>query len=198
MSDPEQEQIEQLLSKGLDHYAEDDVSAAIVTWNRVLELDPGNAQALDYIRNADRRSAAGSAADEPAAGAGASANQTLLREARVLMAESQWAAALELMRGGEHQDAQALDVEAMIDLARSRLFLEHRATVGDLSSVPRLKADAGALTNYNLPTDAGFLLSMVDGMTSVEDLVSLSGMDAFDTLHSLCGLLEAGIVEMSA
>jgi hypothetical protein len=37
---------------------------------------------------------------------------------------------------------------------------------------------------------------MVDGTTSVADLISVSGMDAFEALHTLSSLMEAGIVEM--
>ncbi len=203
MSGADAEQIEQLLREGLDLYAEDEVSAAIVTWNRVLELDPGNERALDYVSNADRRSTPAPPAPPAADGgvpedAGSSATELLLREARLLMGDSQWGAALELLQSACHREGHGLEVEAMIDLARTRLFLEHREAIGALASVPRLRSDAGPITRYNLPTDAGFLLSMVDGMTSVEDLVSLSGMDAFDTLHSLRGLMDAGLVEMGA
>ena len=49
---------------------------------------------------------------------------------------------------------------------------------------------------FNLPTTAGFVLSLVDGSTSVNDLMSLSGLDAFDTLRILTGLIDAGIVEI--
>ena len=48
---------------------------------------------------------------------------------------------------------------------------------------------------FNLPATAGFVLSQVDGATSVTDLVSLSGLDEFDTLRILSHLLDAGIVE---
>jgi predicted transcriptional regulator len=66
--------------------------------------------------------------------------------------------------------------------------------VGGGQTVPRLLVDLAEVTRYNLHTDAGFLLSLLDGATTVEDLVSLSGMDAFDALRILNNLIDAGIV----
>ena len=50
-----QEEIERLLRDGLDRYGVGEVSEAIETWEQVFALDANNEQALDYIRNADRR-----------------------------------------------------------------------------------------------------------------------------------------------
>jgi hypothetical protein len=51
---------------------------------------------------------------------------------------------------------------------------------------------------YNLPATAGFLLSLIDGRTCVDELLALSGMDPFDVLRGLSNLLDAGIVEAAA
>ena len=51
---------------------------------------------------------------------------------------------------------------------------------------------------FNLPANAGFLLSMIDGNTSVSDLVTLTGMDPFDALQIFHRLMDAGIVEVAA
>ncbi len=39
----------------------------------------------------------------------------------------------------------------------------------------------------------GFLLSLVDGNTTVREIVSISGMDAFDAFRIMKGLLETKI-----
>jgi hypothetical protein len=64
--------------------------------------------------------------------------------------------------------------------------------------VPRLRLGSQEILRFNLPADAGFLLSMVDGATPAADLVALSGMDPFDALRALQRLLEAGILEVAA
>ena len=45
-----QEQIEALLQRGLEFYGRNFVSEAILCWRRVLELDPREARALDYLQ----------------------------------------------------------------------------------------------------------------------------------------------------
>jgi hypothetical protein len=36
---------------------------------------------------------------------------------------------------------------------------------------------------------------MVDGVTPLSDLLSLSGMDRFEAMRSVCGMRDAGILE---
>jgi CheY-like chemotaxis protein len=45
-----QEQIEALLQRGLEFYGRSFVNEAILCWRRVLELDPREARALDYLQ----------------------------------------------------------------------------------------------------------------------------------------------------
>ena len=61
MSDAEE--IRGLLDQGLTHYGLGEVTKALGAWKRVLELEPGNTRAMEYIRfveenwapNQDRR-----------------------------------------------------------------------------------------------------------------------------------------------
>jgi hypothetical protein len=182
------EQVSQLLQKGLEFYGAGDVARAFLTWSEVLELDPGNAEALDYMRDADRRSRPRSQ-DGPA--------RSLLDDARRLLHADDAEAALELLSSAPGH--RSLEVEAMVELLRAHLYGRYRAELGDLSVVPRLKAgSASALQGRNLPPTAGFLLSMVDGMTPLSDLISVSGMDRFEALRSVFRMHGAGILELSA
>lgn len=83
-------------------------------------------------------------------------------------------------------------------MLRSHLFAGYRKRIGALESVPELRADAATITRFNLPSDAGFVLSLVDGATSVADMLSVSGLDPFDTLRILEGLLQVEILSMRA
>ena len=118
---------------------------------------------------------------------------------RDLLREDRVAAAYEMIAAC-HPVGSTPDLawEATVDLARSRRYAELRTRLGSLSSVPRLQASDADLRGYNLPPNAGFLVSMVDGMTRLSDLISVSGMDAFDVLHTLEGLVNAGLVEFDS
>jgi len=192
MAETAEQKIQRLLREGLDHYGVDEISAAILTWQQVLELDPGNAEAMDYIRAADRRSRP----RPEKGGRKAGVRGALVKEAQVLMRRDDFASAFDLLAGAAGPETGGIEYQAVLDLARSRLYERYCERVGDLARVPRLCGEPAALTRYNLPPDAGFVLSMIDGQTSLDDLVALSGMDSFDALHTLNGLLDAGLVEM--
>lgn len=193
MAETAEERVARLLEEGLERYGDGDISAAMVAWEAVLALDPGNAEAQDYIRTADRRSVP--RPRKP--GAGRAVAEPLEKEARELLAAGHPEAALELLRSASDAMPQAVALQGLLDLLRVDLLRLHRRAVGDLSATPRTRGDPSDLTRFNLPADAGFLLSMVDGQTPIADLVSLSGMDEFEALRLLVGLREAGIVEIA-
>lgn len=184
----DEERISRMLQTGLEHYGAGDVARAFLTWREVLDLDPGNAEALDYMRDADRRTRPRS---------GDAARGTLVEEARRLLHAGSAEEALELLTSAPGN--RSLEAEAMIELLRAHLYGHFRAELGDLSRVPRVKAGGAAgLQGRNLPPSAGFLLSMVDDMTPLGDLLLVSGMDRFEALRSVCRMREAGILEFAA
>lgn len=192
MAESRPDQIARLLQEGLNHYGEDRVGEAILAWRGVLTLAPENAEALDYIQSADRRTS-----PRPEDGdRGVSALQAVVAEAREMGARKEYESALELLLGAADSNLINLELDASIELVRSRLLKQYRESVGDLESVPVLGKDPMELTEFNLPPDVGFILSMVDGATSVTDLISLSGMDVFDVLRTVKGLIDKEIVRM--
>jgi hypothetical protein len=92
---------------------------------------------------------------------------------------------------------QAAGVDAPAP-ATAGLLRVYRARVGSGAAVPAVRIPAQQVMQFNLPAAAGFLLSLVDGSTSVDDLMAVSGMDPFDALRALSNLLQAGIVESRA
>ena len=194
MAKTKKDKIALMLQEGLDAYGENDVPGAILAWQEVLTLDPNNADALDYIKNADRR-----AHPRPEDSGGmrvAVAQQRVVAEARRLIAAQQFEESFELLQRAAESGRFDLDVEATIELVRANLFKTYRDSVGDLKGVPTLAADRSEITKFNLPSDAGFLLSLVDGEMDLESLMTVSGMDAFDALRTTKNLIEVGIVRM--
>jgi hypothetical protein len=185
MTQNNEDRVASLLQQGLESYGTGDVARAFLLWNEVLELDPGNEEALDYMRDADRRS-------KPRGDAGGGA-VAIVEDARRLAHSENEEAALELLTS--MPSGGALEAEAMVELLRARLFRRYGSELGDLSQIPRVAGDGGDLQGRNLPPSAGFLLSMVDGMTPLSDLMSVSGMDRFEALRSIHRMHEAGILE---
>lgn len=185
------EEIARLLAEGLDHYGEDAIGKAIQSWRAVLELDKHNPEALDYIQTADRREQRKLPREEQMSDTA----RRIVHEAGVRIEGGDWEGALDLLRSLGDSEATGLEYEATIEIVRSRLLGVYAERVGDLDALPVL-CGKGDLRSYNLPRDAGFVLSLIDGDTRVADLISLSGMDAFEALRVVGHLLDAGIVEM--
>lgn len=189
-------EVARLLQEGLDAYGEDDISQAMIAWRAVMKLDPGNVEALDFLNTADRRSIP--RPDKDSGNRAAAVQLDVVAEARRLMVGGQFEESLELLQRAAEASPFSLELEATIELVRSNLFASYRKTIGDLTGVLTLAADRQEITKYNLPSDAGFLLSLVDGVTDLEDLMTVSGMDAFEALRLTKNLLDVGIVRVQA
>jgi len=90
----------------------------------------------------------------------------------------------------------AMDLESLglLELLRAHLHEDVLRRFGSPRSVPVVEMAPEDLMKFNLPAGAGFLLSRIDGVTPLEDLMAVSALDPFDTMHTLGRLLEAGIV----
>jgi hypothetical protein len=191
MAHAKEAEISALLAEGLDHYGCDEIGPAIKAWRAVLLLDPGNAEAIDYLQTADRR-------DQrrlPICDQMSDTVRHISHAAQQMITANDWEGALDLLYSAD-SERTGIEFEAMIEIVRSRLLRSYTERVGDLSSVPALRAASANLTSFNLPPDAGFMLSLIDGTTRLSDLISLSGMDAFAALRIVGNLLDAEIVEM--
>jgi hypothetical protein len=65
-----------------------------------------------------------------------------------------------------------------------------------LLRVPTVIADAERICAMKLGGRAGFLLALIDGITSVESLLDLSGMPADETVTLLEDLKRRGIIAL--
>ena len=187
-----QQDTESLMREGLDHYAMGDDAKAIACWQRVLEIEPGHAEAHDYLRTATEQEP--DEAPEPEV---ATPEPTpLLATASELLQGGQPGEALEFLETLSAKDPANLAVQGRLDLLRLHLLEEFRRRLCDGIAVPRVRISSEEILKFNLPADAGFLLSSIDGITSVNDLVQVSGLDPFDVLRTCCRMLDAGIIEV--
>ncbi|MDP6979227.1 MAG: hypothetical protein QF570_11590 [Myxococcota bacterium] len=194
MSEGRFEEIAALLQEGLDAYGEDEVGRAIAAWRKVLAIDPDHTEALDFIQTADRRSVPRE--ESVPERKSERARDDAWAEARRQLAKGELEEALELLSRSIDGACFSLEREATIELVRSALYRDYLVTIGDLTGVPVVMADASELTKHNLPANAGFLLSLLDGVTDLENLVTVSGMDSFEALRTTRKLIDVGLVEM--
>ncbi|MDH3686582.1 MAG: hypothetical protein OEP95_10165 [Myxococcales bacterium] len=122
----------------------------------------------------------------------------ILAEAVALVRRGGLQEAIDLFETVGADDPDALELHAYCELARSRLVRVYRDRVGSVDRVPRLRISHDEILKFNLPAQAGFLLSLVDGATPTRSLLDLAGMDPFEGLRALSSLLDAGILEVAA
>jgi hypothetical protein len=120
--------------------------------------------------------------------------EMLLEEAQEALRGEDFESALDLFQAAARLEPDRLEIDGYVDLVRSHLLKRYRERIGDLQLVPKRLVGAGQVKLFHLAPDAGFMLSLVDGSTSFEQLVSLSGMAAFEAFRNLSALLDAGIL----
>lgn len=201
--------IQELLERGLYHYGLGEIKKALDFWREVLRREPGNETAREYLEIELGRSV------EAPAPARASES---LPEAEVIAEESERAAPAlrpEFMEGQNylHRGEAALAISAFetahrqdsgnpiywahVELARAKLIKEVIDQMGGLANVPVLKVPLTDLIGQkSFSQEEGFVLSLLSGETSLEDLVALCPLPRFLTYRTLYLLLKDGLLEV--
>jgi len=79
--------------------------------------------------------------------------------------------------------------EVLLDMYSSRIAGMHRTV--------RVVMSPDQVRWLSLDHRAGFLLSLVDGASSVDDLLDLCGMPRLEALRLICGLVDQQVIELS-
>ncbi len=103
--------------------------------------------------------------------------------------------AAELVLGKDPLHAEAQRCAAS---CRERLSAMHLARLGGAQRVPQIAVAGSEVRWLGLDHRAGFILSRVDGRTSVDELVDLSGMPRHEALKLLVELVDAGALSFPA
>jgi hypothetical protein len=123
----------------------------------------------------------------------------LLTDARDLLRAQNYEGALELCQMAASLDPDRIELEGYVDLLRIRLVRIYRERIGDGRRIPSLLVPPERITRFNhLPAEAGFMLSLIDGRTCFDELLSVSGMGPFEALRIVASLVEARIVGVPA
>ena len=80
---------------------------------------------------------------------------------------------------------------------RDVLSQMYTARLGPSSGIPRLAIPAAELQWLSLDHRTGFLLSCVDGRSTIEEILDVSGMPALDALRILYTLLQQQIIHIA-
>ena len=99
--------------------------------------------------------------------------------------------AAELILGREAGHAEALECA---EASRERLTAFYVARLGSLVEPPRVAVPEKEIRWLGLDHRAGFVLSRIDGVTTIEEIVDMTGMPRLEVLKTLVELVGAGVV----
>jgi len=121
-----------------------------------------------------------------------------LREMRDKFALGDFSGSLKAAEGILEKDTTHVEASRYADNCRSRLRGMFEAKLGSLAKVPRVILPPDQVRWLSLDHRAGFVLSCVDGYSSIEEILDVSGMASLDALRILCDLLQQKVIAVPA
>lgn len=193
--------IQQLLEKGLYYYGLGEIDKAIELWREVLRLDPHNETAREYIeietgRSVDAGEASGEEEilepDEELPEEEAPASTTIEPEflsGQQYLHRGEWENAMQSFEAAHFSHPSNPVYWAYVELSKSQLIKYIIEELGGFQSQPRLTIPLDKLAGRkNFTQEEGFVLSLITGDMSLEDLIALSPLPRFQSyliLHKL-------------
>jgi len=99
--------------------------------------------------------------------------------------------AAELLLGRDPDDENA---RAYAEASKQRLEQIYSSRIGPLDRVPTVTVPEGEIRWLGLDHRAGFLLSRIDGTSTFEEVIDMSGMPRLEALKTMVELLDAGAI----
>jgi hypothetical protein len=156
---------------------------------------------LDTVRSTGqtnpRVTQSGNAEDQEQSERTTSPGDPLLIDVRDRYAMGDYSGALIIAEGILTNDANNTQARRYADNCRQVLEQMYCAKLGPLNQRPEVGVSADQLRWLSLDHRAGFLLSMIDGSSTVEELLDISGMPRFEALRTLCDLLEQNVITLA-
>lgn len=107
-----------------------------------------------------------------------------------------YSGALEIAEEILSKDPSNLSARACAETCRSVLRQMYTTRIGPLEGVPVVMVARDQLRWLSIDHKAGFVLSLVDGVSSLEMIIDVSGMPELDTLRILSELAQQRIISM--
>jgi hypothetical protein len=202
-------EVQKLLEEGLYHYGHGETGLAVELWKQVLELDPKNEVAREYlsIELGETWSDKLGAGEKRPALEKVQVYETV-KPKRNTRPEFQLAqqhlkagkpeAAFSLFATLAEQEPENTAYISFLDLSKCALVKQFLQKAGSFDKVPVLRTSLSQLTGHKLTEEQGFILSMINGETNFEDIVYLSPVSPFITFYTLKSFLEKGLIGIKA
>ncbi len=203
-----QSRVQELLEQGLYYYGLGEVKKAIDLWREVLGLDPGNETAREYIEIETGRAPGAKPAEPPPEEilepdgevteerprAPALADDFL--EGQRLLQHEDWAQVIKEFEAAHRFDPGNPLYWTHVELARAGLIKSVIERAGGVHAVVSLKVPLTELIGRkNFTQEEGFVLSLISGETTLQDVIALAPIPRFQTYQIIKLLLDDGLLK---
>jgi hypothetical protein len=124
-----------------------------------------------------------------------SSMQARLERVRARFEVGDFGRALMIAEGMLDEEPRHVAARCYVDACRAVLREMYMARMGDKTKVLRVTMTPAQIKHLALDHRAGFLLSCVDGRSSVDEILDVSGMQPLDALRILYELMQEGVIE---
>ena len=93
-------------------------------------------------------------------------------------------------------DPRNEDAQKVADTCRARLRAIYLGRIGALDQVPAMVIPSTEIRRLALDHRAGFVLSLVDGTSSIEEIIDVSSMEPLEVLRTLYNLITQNVITL--
>lgn len=172
----------------------DDLTATELPKGAVPVLKGSREEEEEVERGPDTAVEAGARADVEVDAEGEPMRKRLER-LRARFEVGDFGGALVIAEGILDETPRFLAARCYADACRALLQQMYQAKIGERAGVLRVIMPPDQLKALSLDHRTGFLLSCIDGRSTVEDVLDVSGMQALDALRMLYDLIVQGVIE---
>ncbi|MCL4478568.1 MAG: hypothetical protein M1381_05640 [Deltaproteobacteria bacterium] len=185
------EDIKQLLDDGLAFYGVGKIEEAVDVWGKVIELDPGNQQAVDYINSAKEKDETKTINMDKK-----ETEFTNIKYIRDLLKVQRFELAYDFLEHLINKDYSSnKQLLGYLSIAKAHLIKTYYDDLGGLKVVPRLNTNDQEIIKYNLDKEDGYIISLIDGYFDIEEIVQLiETIEQFDVMRRFHKLNKLGVI----
>jgi tetratricopeptide (TPR) repeat protein len=198
LSEEKSLKLRELLEKGLYYYGLGENRMAVDLWKQVLELEPENELAREYLEIELETDVYPSTTPEfPRPDKSEAPKSTpVFTRGQKLIYEDKPAEAVESFAQAYDESSDQLYYWSYAELAKTSLIKLLLKQIGSFNRVPELTKPLAEMARMNFTEEQGFILSLITGDTSFEDVISLSPIPKYKTYLALYRFLEAGVIRI--
>ncbi len=119
-------------------------------------------------------------------------------EMRERYAVGDFTGALVMAEAALEADSGDQEARRYVSTCRDILQQMYTARLGSTDLVPRVTLSSDQIRWLTLDHKAGFLLSCIDGYSSIDEILDVCGMPSLDALRILCDLLQQNVITVSS